>query len=152
MSFTTDPKDPRLCRGTETEKTPQCEVYLILSDEEREKGFIRPLRTKYQHVGPIPPQHPLTDLTDEEKSEFAKQKWVKYEKYPEAEYPSLGRYWTEEQLNNKGCGGVTSMALPLCETYARNPKFYGSTYCVGCQRHIPVEEFIWDGTNERVGS
>jgi hypothetical protein len=152
MSYTTDPKDPRLCRGTDEGKVPQCEVYLILSDEERAKGFVRPLRTKYRHVGPIPNKYPLVDLTEEQKLGHADRGYIKYEKYPESEHPTLGRYWTAEQLANKGCGTVTTMALPLCETYARNPGFYGATYCVGCSRHIPVEEFVWDGTNDRVGS
>jgi hypothetical protein len=39
------------------------------------------------------------------------------------------------------------MGLVLSETYARNPKFYGATYCVECQAHFPVGEFKWeDGT------
>ena len=40
----------------------------------------------------------------------------------------------------------------LVETYARNPGFYGATYCIGCGMHLPVEEFVWEGTEERVGS
>lgn len=50
------------------------------------------------------------------------------------------------------CGSLTRMNRTIAETYARNPKFYGATYCVGCQKHLPVSEFTWDGTNERVGS
>lgn len=49
------------------------------------------------------------------------------------------------------CGVATTMAVPLAETYARDPKFYDATYCVGCQMHLPVNEFDWeDGT--QVGS
>ncbi|MGN6693881.1 MAG: hypothetical protein ACTHN0_06855 [Aquihabitans sp.] len=44
------------------------------------------------------------------------------------------------------------MSLALAETYARDPKFYGATYCVGCHMHRPVAEFTWDGTTEVVGS
>jgi hypothetical protein len=44
------------------------------------------------------------------------------------------------------------MGLVLCETYARDPKFYGATYCVGCQMHRPVAEFVWDEDGEVVGS
>lgn len=54
-----------------------------------------------------------------------------------------------------GCGAVTSMGLALSETYARDPKFYGSTYCVGCKRHRPVGvngEFLWTADNAPVGS
>lgn len=48
------------------------------------------------------------------------------------------------------CGGETRMAVALAETYARNPAFYGATYCVHCAKHRPVGadgEFVWeDGT------
>lgn len=50
------------------------------------------------------------------------------------------------------CGAQTSMALEIAETYARNPGFYGATYCSGCKDHHPVAEFVWDGTDEAVGS
>ncbi len=36
------------------------------------------------------------------------------------------------------------MGLALSETYARNPKFYSSTFCVGCNTHLPVGEFVWE--------
>jgi hypothetical protein len=78
--------------------------YWILSDEERAKGFVRPVRTKYIHTK---------------------------------------------------CGVVTVMGLKLAETYARDPKFYGATFCVGCKEHLPVGEhgeFLWDGTKKKVGT
>lgn len=93
MSYTTDPNDPRLGHGVDKEKTPQHDVYLILSEEERAKGFVNPLYRSYTHTK---------------------------------------------------CGVSTHMALALCETYARDPKFYGATYCVGCGKHLPVDQFIWD--------
>ena len=52
----------------------------------------------------------------------------------------------------RGCGGATKVSVTIAETYARDPKFYGSTYCVVCKMHRPVAEFYWDGTAERVGS
>jgi|ERR1039458_7805382 hypothetical protein len=49
------------------------------------------------------------------------------------------------------CGVATTMNGTISATYAKNPKFYGSTYCVGCRKHLPVSEFKWkDG--EVVGS
>ena len=77
--------------------------YYILSDEERAKGFVRPVRRSYIHTT---------------------------------------------------CGVRTTMATKLAETYARDPKFYGATFCVGsnCRTHFPVTEFTWDGTDEIVGS
>ncbi len=97
---TTDPDDPRLTHGSDTEPVDQAEVYLVLSDEERMGGFVRPYRETYRH---------------------------------------------------KSCGGVTTTARAIAETYARNPKFYHGTYCTHCQMHRPVNEFVWpDGTT--VGS
>lgn len=103
MAFTNDPEDIRLSHGVDKEPTSQSPVYLVLSDEERAKGFIRPVYKTYQHVDPE-------------------------------------------------CEGVTTMAIPLAETYARRPDFYGSTYCAKCRMHRPVGrngEFVWvtpDGT------
>lgn len=53
------------------------------------------------------------------------------------------------------CGTVTHMAQRLAETYARQPDFYGATYCAYCRNHRPVGadgEFVWDGTDEKVGT
>lgn len=102
MSLTTDPTDPHLTHYNGPEKPgPQADVYLVLPEEERAKGFVRPVRRSYLH--------------------------------------------------NK-CGTVTTMGTALAETYARNPKFYGATYCYVCSSHFPVREFTWEGTNEEVGS
>lgn len=101
MGLTTDPTDPRLGHGPDMSPQPQNEVYLVLSDEERAKGFIRPIRRSYIHIA---------------------------------------------------CGGVTRMGLKLAETYAVDPNFYGYTYCVHCGQHLPVSEFFWDGTDQKVGS
>lgn len=108
MGLTTDRNDPRLGHGSDEEEVSQNEVYLVLSDEELAKGFVRPIRTSYVHA------------------------------------KELG-----------GCGVVTRMNLTISETYACEPHFYGSTYCVGCRKHLPVGEngqFYWDGTNEKVGT
>ena len=113
--LTDDPADPRLKHGTDAEPVPQNEVYLVLSEEERAKGFVRPLRRSYRHVG-----------------------------------PEIGSIFPLDQP--RGCGSVTDMGLALCETYARDPKFYGSTYCVYCQKHLPVTEFVWVEDGKRVGS
>lgn len=105
MGLTTDHNDPRLSHGVDTEPTDQAEVYLVMTEEERSKGFIRPLRKSYIHA------------------------------------EALG-----------GCGAVTTMATAIAETYAVNPKYYAATYCVGCRMHYPVSEFLWDGTDQVVGS
>lgn len=100
MSLTSDRNDPRLKEGQKNE-TGQHDIYLVLSDEERAKGFVRPVRRTYVHAT---------------------------------------------------CGVATTMGQAIAETYARDPKFYGFTYCTGCQKHLPVDEFTWDGTKEKLGS
>ena len=50
MSLTTDPTDPRLGHGVDVIPGPQNDVYLVLSEEERAKGFVRPVRTSYRHL------------------------------------------------------------------------------------------------------
>ena len=109
IGITDDPTDPLLGRGVDTEPVPQNEVYLVLSAEERAKGFVRPLRRSYRHVG------------------------------------------SQKMGGGDGCGMTTMMGIALCETYARDPKFYGSTYCCACRRHLPVAEFTWTDDNTEVG-
>lgn len=75
---TTDPNDPRL---NKPKASGQNEAYLVLSDEERAKGFLRPVRDSYKHVG-IRPQHELRDLTAEERDRYAQYGYVKFEAYP----------------------------------------------------------------------
>jgi hypothetical protein len=53
------------------------------------------------------------------------------------------------------CGSTTTMGQALAETYARSPDFYSGTYCCTCRGHYPVGadgEFVWDGTDEKVGT
>lgn len=99
MGVTSDPNDPRLTRGVDDEPVPMADVYLVLSDDERAKGFVRPYRDAYVHA-----------------------------------------------LELGGCGAVTTMGRALSETYARDPHFYGATFCVRCSKHRPVGErgeFFW---------
>lgn len=50
MALTSDPRDPRLTHGADTEPVAQAEVYLVLSEDERGKGFVRPVRRSYWHT------------------------------------------------------------------------------------------------------
>lgn len=82
----------------------QQEGYVVLAEEERAKGFVRPVRRTYTHLK---------------------------------------------------CGINTTMGQTIAETYARNPRFYGGTFCVHCGAHFPVGEggeFVWTGTAEKVGT
>ncbi len=136
--------------------------YWVLSEEERRKGFVRPYRDSYKHVGPPGPKTLLRELTDEEKVRYASFNYVGFEMYPESESPLTGQFWTQEQLDkvDKGCGAVTTMGRSIAETYAAKPSYYGSTFCTGCRTHLPVGkmgEFVWVDasglvTKERVGS
>ena len=102
MPVTDDRNDPDLTRGVDEEPVMMAKKYLVLSDEERAKGFVRPYRDAYVHLT---------------------------------------------------CGSVTTMNRAIAETYARNPTFYGATFCVKCSMHRPVGEngeFVWyefDGTH-----
>lgn len=75
--------------------------YIVLSEEERHKGFVRPVRRIYVH---------------------------------------------------NACGSETIMGISLAETYARDPGFYSGTFCASCRAHYPLDQFVWQGTTERVGS
>lgn len=168
----TDPEPPPVDRnavttihGTPLDKLPEVQAaptgqhadYMVLTAEERAKGFVRSVRRAYLHVGIAGPRFPLRDLTDDERRETAQEVYAKFEVYPESESPVSGKYWTQAQLDavGKGCQTITTMGTALAETYARDPRFYGATMCCHCNRHLPVGaagEFVWDGTNERVGT
>jgi hypothetical protein len=108
-------------RAEQTNATGQHKAYVVLCEEERQKGFVRPYRDRYQHLGP------LKQLVDDD------------------ELPT-------HNVRVGGCGGVTTMGRALSETYARNPKFYTHTFCVQCNTHLPVSEFVWSADGEEVGS
>jgi hypothetical protein len=131
-------------------QTGQHGAYWILSDAERAKGWQRPYRDTYVHRG-IRPKYPTRDLTESEKAQYADVGYVKFEEYPESESPMTGRFWTAAQLRS-GCGTNTTMGRTIAETYARDPGFYGATFCCHCGKHAPVAEFVWAGTDEVVGS
>lgn len=85
----------------ELKSNGQQKDYVVLSPDERAKGFVRPVRLSYTH---------------------------------------------------KKCGTVTSMSRAIAETYAREPKFYSGTFCCHCGTHLPLDQFVWAGTDEQVGS
>lgn len=154
MGLTTDRNDPRLGRGVDKEKTGQHEVYLVLSDAERAQGFVRPVRLSYIHAGKPAPRYPLRELTDEERERYGSYGYIKFEVYPETESPVTGRFWSQADLDqvDKGCRGETRMDRTIAETYARDPSFYGATYCVHCGKHLPVEQFRWSDDGQVMGT
>lgn len=121
---TTSGEAPSKVRAEQVEETGQYKSYIVLCDEERQKGFVRPYRDRYQHVG-----RREVIIND-------------------------GDYGNDKDFEHRigGCGGVTTMGRSLSETYARDPKFYGATFCVSCNKHFPVTEFVWTADNSEVGS
>lgn len=167
MSLTSDPNDPCLKEGQKDKGQNEC--YLVLSEEERAKGFVRPYRDAYIHVGKKvekkgeirPLEEGLEGLSEFSKNSYSRENgYAAYLKYPESESCLTGKFLTKQELeaflSNKdtvgGCGSVTTMGRALSETYARNPKFYGATYCAGCNTHLPIGEFTWKEDGEILGS
>lgn len=161
MSLTTDPNSPCLKNGQK--ETGQNDCYLVLSEEERAKGFIRPYRDAYIHVGKKVDTSKMIPVDEYWGDDYKEYDEVRRKKFKE-EYGYMyfipnenkdsavvGTYITEKDLK-KGCGALTTMGRALSETYARNPKFYGATFCTGCNTHLPVAEFVWDADGEVLGS
>jgi hypothetical protein len=50
------------------------------------------------------------------------------------------------------CGEVTGMPDEIILTYLANPWFYlaDSTYCGGCEKHVPLRECVWEETGENL--
>ena len=128
------------------ENTGQQRAYVVLSQSEREKGFVEPVRTCYVHVG-CRPSRPTRKLTTEETKRYEAYKYVAFEEKPDGG----GRYWTQERLDS-GCNMKTTISAAIAETFARKPDFYGATFCAACRQHFPLDEFVWHGTNQTVGS
>lgn len=98
---TTSGDAPSKVRAEQVEETGQHKSYVVLCEDERKKGYVRPYRDRYKH---------------------------------------------------STCGAVTTMGRSLSETYARDPAFYSHTFCVTCNKHLPVSEFVWTADDQPVGS
>jgi hypothetical protein len=136
--------------GSHTEINPVTGMqrgYVVLSAEERAKGFVKPVRRSYIHKVPAVPVN-LRDLTAEERTRYASYGYEKFEPYDG--HPLAGRFWTAADLerSRRGCGVVTTMGTALAETYAREPRFYTGTFCTGCRAHYPLAEFAWEFDGE----
>ena len=75
-----------------------------------------------------------------------------YAVLPEAERAKGFVRPVREVYTHTACGENTRMSRAIAETMARNPKFYGSGYCIRCRMHFPLSQFVWTGTTEVVGS
>lgn len=119
---------------------------------EARQQFVRPVRTRYKHVGARPARE-LRPLTAEEKERFGSD-WAGFEEYPPGQpNGATGRFWTAKELAS-GCGTVTQMGLVLAETYAARPTYYGKTFCAHCHDYFkvgPDGEFTWVEQDGRDG-
>lgn len=59
----TDPDDPRLTHGVDAQPVPQANAYLVLSEQERARGFVRPVRRTYVHTGGSDPCGSTTTMS-----------------------------------------------------------------------------------------
>lgn len=127
--------------------------YWVLSEAERAKGFCRPVRRSYLHVG-IKICGKVTK--DEPGNVRVCRGTIGHEGPCDDQVQTLvtpaERAKVAAENRRRGCDSLTTMSSPLAETYARDPKFYGATFCCACGEHYPVGEFVWDGTTEVVGS
>lgn len=155
MSLTTNKDDERL---KVTKENGLQEAYLILPEDERKKPFKRPLRTTYTHKGryfKIPPIMLDKPIKTDEKEFVAKIPALVKDVTPIG-YAML----TQEDVDqyNKtggyigGCGTNTVMKEEIAETWACDPEYYTSTFCVHCGKHFPVNEFVWTNTNLTLGT
>lgn len=117
---TTSGEAPSKVRAEQANEGGMHKSYIVLCEEERKKGFVRPYRDAYKHVGRL-----------------------------ERDSMAMG---VNLMHREGGCGSVTTMGRSLSETYARDPAFYGATFCVQCNKHLPVAEFIWTLDGQQVGS
>lgn len=157
--------NPKLCttsgepvdqvRAAQTEATGQHKAYIVLCEEERRKGFVRPYRDIYRHVGRsvcakivdsagvLGGPRRICDLPEGHEGACD-------ESYRTVTQPEHAELLRTHRLG--GCGTITTMGRDLSETYARDPTFYGETFCVACNKHLPVAEFVWDADGQQVGS
>ena len=163
-STTTDGMPPR--PGFENAPAPapvkdngQHAAYWVLAEAERAKGFVRPVRRSYLHVGRRVCGKPL--LSEQSKLGGHRDICIlppghdgECTMWQRVSQPEAARAEQEHMLG--GCGCRTTMAIAIAETYARDPKYYGSTFCCECGVYLPVGEscqFVWDDANrERVGT
>lgn len=135
---------------TELRADGQQKGYVVLSAEERAKGFVKPVRRSYIHRGLQDPGT-LIDIPEETLERYGWKEsppFAKFQPDVPARGPNAlpGRYWTKDEVAriDKGCGTLTTMGLSLAETYARDPNFYSGTFCCGCHAHFPLNEFVWE--------
>jgi hypothetical protein len=155
---TTDGKAPRPGYEGATAPAPvdpvtgQHEAYWVLSSAERARGFVRPVRMSYEHVGGVVCGKNLYPADERGFVRVCRQSAGHGGGCGDGELVSGVDYAKLLAMGRLGgCGAKTTMSRAIAETYARDPKFYSHTFCVRCARYLPVAEFVWTGTSEVVG-
>lgn len=125
--------------------------YVVLSDAERAKGFVRPVRDAYRHTGRVicgksggrcddgnKIAERICHFAIGHKGQCGEIGWRILDGAEIVRLHETGRLG--------GCDRVTTMGRSLAETYARDPAFYSGTFCSTCRSHFPVGEngeFTW---------
>lgn len=143
------PKTAKSISAPTDEKLPdgQLKDHWILSDEERAKGFVRPVRTSYIHIGKEICAKVLPNVSGAEvllgglrevcvMEPGHKGECIQFRKMTQYEHAVA-----EESHILGGCGRITTMGQKIAETYAAEPEFYGSTFCANCHGYFPVGKF-----------
>lgn len=137
--------------------TGQHSSYVVLCDEERKKGFVRPYRDAYKHVGRsvcgkivrVDPTGCLGGPREICEEPFGHDGVCVSSNRAVTQHEAAE---LERSHRKGGCNTVTTMGRALSETYARDPSFYGATFCVHCNAHFPVADFVWTADGAQVGS
>lgn len=98
----------------------------------------------------------IDDANDANEFDYGeKQPDGQYENYPTTEegepvQPVRRKYVHDDDEN--GCGTVTRMSTSIARSVARDPEYYGKTFCADCGEHVPVSEVSWavDGESWRI--
>lgn len=120
--------------------------YVVLSAEERAKGFVKPVRDTYVHVW----RTVCAKMQPSDDKRIGGPRQVCSRKHNHT--GACGNWWNLAQSfhhkletsHRVECGAATTMGRSLAETYARDPSFYSGTFCVACKEHFPLEQFAWD--------
>jgi hypothetical protein len=95
------------------------------------------------HLGGLPDEEPTPQASD-------------YQVLSEQERVGFVRP-LRYSIYHLSCDTVTMMRRDIAETVAHNPQYYSLAYCMHCQKHRYISEFVWMGTdgtftNEVLGS
>ncbi len=96
---------------------------------------------------------------------FEEHKRTHLEKKPDGQQTDYATLPPEDRLEgdltgvptvyvHQQCGAATGMPDEIVRSYIKNPFLYmsDSTFCTGCEKHVPIGECIWADTGENLQS